>query len=439
MKVAFLIGALGLTSFAHGWILTPQRAKCLFKKGLRKGFEKGVRTGFEKGLQTGATGALIVGTATVAGTALVINDRLNNRPTPYEPNPGSVTGQVIVITGGTSGLGIESAKRLAAAGATVVITSRNTDSGEKAVRIIKSYIYGEGGTDVSGVYKAFLDLDDLSSVRAFPDALKEIGIDRIDVLLNNAGVMAIPDRQLTVDGNERTFQSNHLGHFMLTSVLFPLFNREKTSVINVSSDALNFASSANGKGLDIENLNGEKKYTPWGSYGLSKLANQLFTKELQLRADEAGASWLTAVALHPGVVSTDLWKNIVGEDRWRDIQESPFEALATMATTLVGKTAPEGASTQVFLAAGADGNLQKGAFYDDLKEKNLPEFAKDDAMSRALWEKSEELSGVTFSFLGADTESENIMAEPVVDAEQVVDGEIIESKPEEGSTNDEVE
>jgi len=423
MKLAFLIGALGLKSFAHGWVLTPQRAKCIFEKGLR----------------TGAAGAIVVGTATAAGAALVINDRLNNRPTPYEPNPGAVTGKVIIITGGTSGLGLESAKRLAAAGATVVITSRNTSSGEKAVQMIKSYIYSEGGNDVSGVYNSFLDLDDLSSVKAFPDSLKEIGIEKIDVLLNNAGVMAIPDRQLTVDGNERTFQSNHLGHFVLTSVLFPLFNRENTSVINVSSDALNMASSANGKGLDIDNLNGEKKYTPWGSYGLSKLANQLFTQELQLRADEAGASWLTSVALHPGVVSTDLWKNIVGEERWRDIQESPFAALATAATTLVGKTAPEGASTQVFLASGADGNLQKGAFYDDLKEKNLPAFAKDDAMARVLWEKSEELGGVTFSFLETDTESEKSMVEPEVEAEQVVDDEIIESEPEEGSTNDEEE
>lgn len=227
-----------------------------------------------------------------------------------------------------------------------------------------------------------------------------LGLDRdISVLINNAGVMAIPKRELTVDGNERTFQSNHLGHFVLTSVLFPYLSRNGTRVVTVSSSASYLAGPG---GLDVDNLNGEKSYGAWSSYSSSKLANVLFTRELQRRSNDANLDWLTAITLHPGVVNTDLWRYIVGEERLRKMKEGGgFGQLALGATRLIAKTPEEGASTQVFLAATSDDDIVKGAFYDEMKvNTNLPWFARDDVKGRALWDASEKLSGVRF-VLGA--------------------------------------
>eukprot|EP00980_Cylindrotheca_fusiformis_P016292 scaffold4841_cov132-Cylindrotheca_fusiformis.AAC.5 len=348
-----------------------------------------------KGFLVGAAGAAVVGTATAAGAAVAITNQASKKSV-YEPAPGSLNDQVILITGASSGLGLESAKRLAAAGATIVMTARNPTKGEKAVESVKEYLRDKGVTNTPKIYSLVLDLDDLSNVKKFPQSFKALGLGDISVLINNAGVMAIPERQLTKDGYERTFQSNHLGHFVLTAELFPYLSRNGAKVINVSSEGFNFAAP----GLELDNLNGEKKYGAWSSYGLSKLANILFTQELQRRADEAGQTWLTTVALHPGAVSTDLGRNIVGEEKWNELKTkgpSGLEALALNAASIFTKTVPEGASTQVFLASGGDGTLKKGAFYEDLKEKkSLPSFAKDEAKAKALWEESEILGGIKF-------------------------------------------
>ncbi len=236
--------------------------------------------------------------------------------TPYRPPPQSLQDQVIVITGGTAGLGLESAKRLAAGGATVVLTSRTQPKGQVAVQAVQDYLK-QLDIGNENVYALPLDLDDLENVKTFPKRLgtSPVGDKQITVLMNNAGVMAIPERQLTKDGYERTFQSNHLGHFLLTSQLMPRLADDAT-VINVSSEAHKFAS----KGLELDNLNGEKSYGPWSSYGQSKLANILFSKELQQRADQAGRK-LTAVSLHPGAVQTDLARNLIGEEKWQTIQK----------------------------------------------------------------------------------------------------------------------
>lgn len=306
-------------------------------------------------------------------------------------------------------MGLETAKRLAAAGATVVLTSRTGAKGFKAVEKVSEYLAGKG-VDASKVYSLRLDLDDLSDVKQFAESFKALGLGNISVLVNNAGVMAIPSRELTVDGYERTFQSNHLGHFVLTAELFPLFSRDGTKVINVSSSAINTAVP----GLDMDNLNGEKSYGAWPSYGASKLANVLFTRELQRRADAAGQEWLTAVSLHPGVVNTDLWRYIVGEDRLKEAKEKAedgfsVESLALGATSLFTKSPEQGASTQVFLAAEDD--LVKGAFYDDMKEKkNVPPFAKDENKAKALWGVSEKLGAVEFD-LADITEAEVVDVE----------------------------
>jgi NAD(P)-dependent dehydrogenase (short-subunit alcohol dehydrogenase family) len=348
----------------------------------------------------GFAGAAVLGTATAAGAAVAVSSQFSNdgkskaQTAIYEPAANSLTDQVVLITGGSTGLGLESAKRLAAAGATIVLTSRTLNKGDQAVESVKAYL-SERGVENSKIYSTVLDLDDLESVRAYPASFKQLGLQKIDVLMNNAGVMAIPTREITKDGYERTFQSNHLGHFVLTAELFPLLSRDKATVINVSSEAYQFAS----KGLVLDNLNGEVEYGPWSSYGLSKLANILFTQELQRRADKAGDTWLTVVTLHPGAVATDLGRNLFGEEKWNSLKTkgpSFFESIALNAASLFTKTVPEGASTQVFLASGGEGTLKKGVFYEDCKEKMLQGFAVDETAARALWAKSEELGGIKF-------------------------------------------
>ena len=232
--------------------------------------------------------------------------------------------------------------------------------------------------------------------------------------MNNAGVMAIPSKELTKDGFERTFQSNHLGHFVLTASMFPYLSRDGAKVINVASSAANFAAP----GLDIDNLNGERSYAPWSSYGQSKLANILFTNELQKKADAAGLNWLTAVSLHPGVVNTDLWRYIVGEDKFQEMKETDslsIESLALSATSLFTKTPEQGANNQVFLAAGADGKLVKGAYYDDMKLKDKLGFMKDEGKAASLWEISEDYAGLTFDLTGLDEAVDDEVVEEAIE------------------------
>uniref|UniRef100_A0A7R9WBE6 Uncharacterized protein n=1 Tax=Pseudictyota dubia TaxID=2749911 RepID=A0A7R9WBE6_9STRA len=314
----------------------------------------------------------------------------------YKPAAHSLDGKTIVITGGNTGLGLESAKRLSAAGATVLLTSRSTEKGEAAVKSIRDYLASEGvsNADVSSLP---LDLCDFDSVRAFPSLLsKKLDGKAIDVLMNNAGVMAVPDRRLTKDGYEKTFQTNHLGHFLLTAELLPQLAKG-ARVVNVSSEAWQIA----GKGLELDNLNGEKNFGPWTSYGQSKLSNILFTKELQRRADAAGRP-LTAVSLHPGAVQTDLSRFVVGEEKWESIKEKGFSSF-TDKVLFEGlakfiKTVEEGASTQVFLSAGEGGIDAGGQYYVDCKPVNLKGKAADDMdKAKELWNLSEQYTGTQFN------------------------------------------
>jgi len=378
----------------RGW--TPC---CSPKRRLKRAIQKKVQTKIIAGAAVAAGGALV----SAAAGAVALSQINNNNQEVYEPSPGSMVGKVVVITGGSSGLGLESSKRLAAAGATVVLTSRTGARAFAAARTVIEYLDGRG-MDSSNVYSLKLDLDDLSNVREFGTAYGELGLGDISVLLNNAGVMAIPSRELTADGNERTFQSNHLGHFVLTSELFPYFSRESTRVVTVSSSASNFA----GPTLDMQNLNGERVYAPWTSYGISKLANILFSNELQKRANDAGLEWLTSVSLHPGVVNTDLWRYLVGEERLEAMKSSDnsmsVESFVANLTSLFTLTPEQGANTQIYLCA--EEGLTKGAFYEDMKrKKNVPPYARDLGKARALWEESERLGGVQFD-LTMDSVSE---------------------------------
>ena len=345
-----------------------------------------------------AIGTAAVGTATV-GAAFALNRLSNLEKSLYFPPARSMKGQVVIVTGASSGLGLESAKRLAEAGATVVLTSRSEEKGIRAIESVEKYLRKRNAYDEteSKLFNLTLDLDSLESVKQFPSLFEALGVGQISVLINNAGVMAIPDRQLTIDGFERTFQSNHLGHFVLTALLFPYFSRQGSKVINVASTAHNFAS----RGLDIENLNSEKSYSPWPAYGASKLANILFTQELQRKSDEAGLNWFTTVCLHPGVVGTDLWRYIAGEEIIKKMKNSvsfSLESVAATASLLFFKTPAEGANTQIYLAATPAENLSKGSYYDEMKVADLKSFATDKEDARSLWVVSEEMGSINYDF-----------------------------------------
>jgi NAD(P)-dependent dehydrogenase (short-subunit alcohol dehydrogenase family) len=319
----------------------------------------------------------------------------------YKPAPHSMEGKVILITGGNAGLGLESTKRLAEAGATVVFTSRDATKGVKAVEEVNDYLSGLRAIDptfAGRVDVTSLDLCDLSNVKTFKERLMNvIGKDtKIDVLMNNAGVMAIPDRRLTKDGFETTFQTNHLGHFALTSILMPLLS-PNARIINVSSMAHLFVT-----GLELDNLNGEKEYGPWSSYGLSKLENILFASELQRRAKKSNDwSGLSVYSLHPGAVQTDLARYLIGEEKFQKMKEGGFsswtdkflmEGLAKFV-----KTVQEGASTQIYVASSTDVGIKDGgSYFMDGKVTPLKAFATDERMAEELWSVSEKLSGVKF-------------------------------------------
>ncbi|GFH55001.1 hypothetical protein CTEN210_11477 [Chaetoceros tenuissimus] len=336
-----------------------------------------------------------------AATGIVANGISVQGPSPYMPPVNSLNDKLIVITGGNTGLGLESAKRLATAGATIVLTSRSVEKGERAVQSVKDYVMEQTGQANDNIYTLPLDLCNLESVKSFPEKLKNSPAfqnrQSIDVLMNNAGVMAVPDLQITQDGYEKTFQSNHLGHFALTAGLEPLLNPNGSRVVNVSSMAHLIAS----KGLDMENLNGEKDYQPWNAYGLSKLENILFTKELQKRADEAGKK-ITAVALHPGAVRTDLPRYIVGEDKFvsmQDAQPSAADILKLLPAFYFTKSVDRGASTQIYLSAfqgGSEENV-KGKFFFNMKDMKLNPAALDMEKAKDLWKVSEDMAGIKFN------------------------------------------
>ena len=205
-------------------------------------------------------------------------------------------GRVAIVTGANSGIGFEAAKALALNGATVVAASRSQARGEQAVAAIRELAPG------SAVELMPLDLANLVSVREFVAAILN-KYDRLDLLINNAGVMMPPKREETIDGFELQFGTNHLGHLALTLPLLELLVATKGArVVNVSSSAQNYGQ------LDLDDLQWTKRpFKRMASYGASKIANMLFTLDLQRRFAEAGLS-AQSMACHPGWTRTNLQK-----------------------------------------------------------------------------------------------------------------------------------
>lgn len=334
-----------------------------------------------------ATVAIVLGFSVLAGIKRYAIDGGMER---LILQPGSLKGRTIVITGGNTGLGLESAMRLAGAGATVLVTARTAEKGVAAVKAIK------GMHPSSDVHYLQLDLADLTSVKAFPAkfAAEPYG-DHIDILMNNAGVMAIPERQETKDGFERQFGTNHLGHFALVAGVLPLLRKAKgfARVINVSSAAQLAATKEQWEG----DFMAPERYNQWGAYCQSKLANNLFTKELDRRFKIAGVQ-ATAVSCHPGTVNTDLGRWFVGRSDDAQVTQdiragNPFLQALTPVTS---REVDLGANTQIYLAAGADGGYDKsgGEYFDNMKSATENVLASDAALATDLWRLSENLTGV---------------------------------------------
>jgi NAD(P)-dependent dehydrogenase (short-subunit alcohol dehydrogenase family) len=288
-------------------------------------------------------------------------------PSPSGSNP-DLHDQVIVVTGGNSGIGKEAAVTLASYGASVIITARNTAKGADAVAEIRQ----RSGNDQAEVLA--LDLADFDSIRAFAADLLD-RTDRLDVLVNNAGGI-LSDRQVTAQGFEMTFGVNHLGHFLLTELLVDRLKASAPSrVVTVTSFGHRFAFG----GLSFADLQSERRYWSMDAYGKSKLANILFTRELARRLQGSG---VTANCLHPGVVRTGFGSSddMSGIERLTIAIGSPFYV-----------SAPSGARTTVYLASSPEVEGRTGGYYVRCREHHPSRAARDPEAARRLWKASEAL------------------------------------------------
>jgi NAD(P)-dependent dehydrogenase (short-subunit alcohol dehydrogenase family) len=289
------------------------------------------------------------------------------------------TGRVAIVTGANSGIGFEAAKALADKGAQVIVAARSPKRGEKAVAEIRNAV-------PSAIVKLMLlDLANLDSVNEFAVEFAK-RFDRLDLLVNNAGVMMPKVREETADGFELQFGINHLGHFALTLKLLPLLVATKDSrIVNVSSSAQNF-----GK-LDLDDLQWTKRsFHRMGSYGASKIANMLFNLELKRCLEDVGASTIVA-ACHPGWTSTNLQKT------------SP---LFRFLNPILGMKPWQGALPTLYAAVATD--VESGGYYgpDGLGTMrgypvpNKPaDISTDAAAAKQLWALSEKMTGVETPFL----------------------------------------
>lgn len=273
----------------------------------------------------------------------------------------SLDGKRCLITGGTSGIGRATAVGLAREGARVAIVCRDPLRGEETV----AEIHDETGSDAVEIFLA-----DLSSQAAIRQVAREIltRCPQIDVLLNNAGVVELGERE-TADGIEASWAVNHLGYFLLTNLLLGRIRESAPArIVNVASEAYRFASA-----LDPDDPTGGR-YRWWNAYGRSKLANVLFTRELARRLEGSG---VTANALHPGGVATGLGQ----QNGW-------WAVPLTRVLGLFMKSPEQGAATSLHLAIAPELDGTSGRYYADCKEKRLAGQALDDDLAARLWATS---------------------------------------------------
>lgn len=293
------------------------------------------------------------------------------------------TGRRAIVTGANSGLGFESALALAAKGAEVTLAVRDTVKGEDAARQIVARA-PHARVDVRR-----LDLADLGSVDEFAWLWRESNPDGVDLLINNAGIMAIPRRE-SAQGFEMQLATNHLGHFALTGRLLDAL-RPEGRVVTVSSQAHRMGR------IDFDDLMGERNYGPWRAYGQSKLANLLFMRSLAERLERAGST-VDSVAAHPGYASTHL-QAVAPEMKGRGWQVKVMDVV----NKVMAQSAEMGALPTLYAATAP--TVTRGDYVgpDGFGEQRghprlvgMTESARDRAVADRLWSVSEELTGVRY-------------------------------------------
>lgn len=298
-------------------------------------------------------------------------------------NVPDLNGRLAIVTGANSGLGFGLTGRLAQAGADVVLAVRSTEKGAAAAERVR-HETPEAKLDVR-----VLDLASLDSIAEFAAAIDSDGRP-VDILINNAGVMAPPKRMTTEDGFELQFGSNHLGPFALTArLLTALRAAERPRVTSTSSLA------ARAGRIDWNDLQSVKRYVPFGAYGLSKLANLMFARELQLRSDAAG--WgITSTAAHPGGTATNL--QVAGPRQGRELS-----GISAWVSSHLFQPVEKGILPSLYAATSDD--VTPGGYYGPnglleirgaAAEARVPRRARDATDSARLWTLSERLTGVTF-------------------------------------------
>ena len=303
------------------------------------------------------------------------------------------SGRVALVTGGNSGLGYQTALQLARQGARVLLAARDRGRGVAALEQLAAAGVPAGHAEV-----VQLDLADLVSVERFAAGFLAGG-QGLDLLVNNAGVMAIPHRETTAQGYERQLGTNHLGHFALTGRLLPaLVQRPGSRVVTVSSNMHKRAS-----GIDFDDLQAERSYRPWPAYEQSKLANAMFVLELDRRLRAAGLDVVSAGA-HPGFAATNL--QVTGP---RSGGGGLMARGMGLATRLFAQPARDGALPVLDAATGE--NVRGGEYFGpdgpgEMRGRHpkLVQFSRaahDEAAAARLWAVSEELTGVTFEALTA--------------------------------------
>lgn len=276
-------------------------------------------------------------------------------------------GKTCIITGATSGIGLETAARLGALGARLVLVGRNREKGEAALARLRADVPGVA------VEMHYADLSRPDEIRGLADALLARAA-RIDVLLNNAGAIFVR-REIAADGLEQTFALNHMAYFRLTALLRDrLIASAPARIVNVSSEA------HRGARLDFDDLQSARHYSGWRAYGRSKLANILFTRELARRLERTG---VTANCLHPGFVATAFGDNNRG----------PLRFGLAVGKLLVAISVQRGAQTPVYLASSPELDGKSGKYFSNCRERQPDARARDDRTAARLWAESERLAG----------------------------------------------
>jgi NAD(P)-dependent dehydrogenase (short-subunit alcohol dehydrogenase family) len=297
----------------------------------------------------------------------------------WKPNKlPDLAGKTYLVTGGNSGIGFEAAKMLAGAGADVLIAARNPEKGECAAAAVAA----EGAGSASHV---LLDLADMGSIRAAVDDVSG-RIEKLDGLINNAGIMQTPPRQ-TADGFELQFGTNHLGHFLLTGLLFGLVEKAQGRIVQVSSLAHAFGR------IHFNDLMLSKRYDPSRAYAQSKLANLMFALELDRRLKKAGSA-VTAYACHPGYSNTNLQSTG---------PTGGLKFLYGFTNVLMAQSSYRGAIPTVLCAAGEEalaggyyGPTGFGGARGPVSDAAVSGAARDEAAGARLWAESEKLVGFSW-------------------------------------------